>query len=221
MSVAGARRRHGLTGEALGIFGLPAARHQLAGPETASVTPVRIIACECGQGDCDLTIEAAFATYQAVRMDPSRFLVAKRHRFAGSWNLVASNKLFSIVERPEQQSTNGAQTRLYRVLVVDDDESLRKLYAVRLQLAGLAVWEAADGRQALDRARFHRPDLIITDVTMPRMNGFELAAALRRDERTRKSHSFSSAPYQRTRARPAPGASPPSPTWPGQAIPTQ
>jgi CheY-like chemotaxis protein len=150
------------------------------------VTQVRIIACECGQDDCDLTIEVAFATYQAVRMDPSRFLVAKQHRFAGSWHVVASNQLFSIVERPEKQSTNGAHPRLHRVLIVDDDESLRKLDAVRLQLAGLAVWEAADGSQALDRARFHRPDLIVTDVTMPRMNGFELAAALRRDERTRK-----------------------------------
>jgi CheY-like chemotaxis protein len=48
------------------------------------------------------------------------------------------------------------------------------------------VLEAADGSQALDRARLLRPDLIITDLMMPQMDGFELAEALQRDERTRK-----------------------------------
>ena len=159
---------------------------ELAGVGKGSVTPVRLIACECGQSDCDLTIEVAIATYQAARMEASRFLVAKRHRFAGPWDVVASTREYSIVEPLDTRPTNGALGRLLRVLIADDDPSLRKLYAVELQLAGVAVLEAADGRQALDRARFHRPDLVVTDVMMPRMDGFELAAALRRDERTRK-----------------------------------
>jgi CheY-like chemotaxis protein len=173
-------------GHAVGASAVREFNDELAGPETASVTPVRIIACECGQGDCDLTIEVTLATYQRVRIDARRFLVAKRHRFAGSWDVVASNHRFSIVERDDQRSTNGASPRLRRVLIVDDDESLRKLYAINLQLAGFAVLEAADGSQALERARLLKPALIITDVMMPRMDGFELAEALRRDERTRK-----------------------------------
>ena len=45
--------------------------------------------------------------------------------------------------------------------------------------------EAVDGRRGLARARLEAPDLVLTDVTMPGFNGFELAEALRSDERTR------------------------------------
>jgi len=72
-----------------------------------------------------------------------------------------------------------------RILVVDDDPAMRLLCAVNLQLEGLVVLEAADGRNGLVRARTERPDLILTDVSMPVLGGFELAEALRRDRRTR------------------------------------
>ena len=71
------------------------------------------------------------------------------------------------------------------VLVVDDDPAIRLLCSVNLEAAGLAVREAADGRQALTRARFERPDIVLTDVRMPGLDGFQLAEALREDERTR------------------------------------
>lgn len=72
-----------------------------------------------------------------------------------------------------------------RVLIVDDDPAMRLLCAVNLELEGLVVLEAADGRHGLVRARAERPDLILTDVSMPVLDGFELAEALRRDRRTR------------------------------------
>ena len=72
-----------------------------------------------------------------------------------------------------------------RVLIVDDDAATRLLYSVNLQREGLLVLEAADGRRGLARARSERPDLVLTDVEMPGLNGFELAEALRRDVRTR------------------------------------
>ena len=71
------------------------------------------------------------------------------------------------------------------VLVVDDDPAIRLLCAIHLELAGLAVIEAKDGRDALARARSSLPDLVLTDVGMPRLDGFQLADALRRDARTR------------------------------------
>ena len=68
-----------------------------------------------------------------------------------------------------------------RVLVVDDDSTARALCSINLLLEGLEVLEAEDGRRGLVRARLESPDLVVTDVAMPGLNGFELAEALRRD----------------------------------------
>ena len=73
-----------------------------------------------------------------------------------------------------------------RVLIVDDDPAMRTLCAVNLELEGLVVLEATGGRNGLERARAELPDLVLTDVSMPKFDGFQLAAALRRGKRTRK-----------------------------------
>jgi len=72
-----------------------------------------------------------------------------------------------------------------RVLIVDDDPATRLLYALNLGLEGLLVLEASDGRTALARARAELPDLVLTDVTMPGLDGFQLAEELRADRHTR------------------------------------
>jgi CheY-like chemotaxis protein len=71
-----------------------------------------------------------------------------------------------------------------RVLIVDDDASVRLICAVNLEAEGLHVLEAADGFAALEQARWERPDVVLTDVTMPLIDGFQLAERLRGDERT-------------------------------------
>jgi CheY-like chemotaxis protein len=71
-----------------------------------------------------------------------------------------------------------------RVLVVDDDSNARALCSINLLLEGVDVLEAEDGRRGLARARLERPDLVVTDVAMPGLNGFELAEALRCDVNT-------------------------------------
>jgi CheY-like chemotaxis protein len=73
-----------------------------------------------------------------------------------------------------------------RILIVDDDASVRLVCAVNLEAEGLHVLEAADGLDALEQARRERPDLILTDVSMPRLDGFRLAERLRVDERSRE-----------------------------------
>jgi CheY-like chemotaxis protein len=73
-----------------------------------------------------------------------------------------------------------------RVLVVDDEPAIRALCSVNLRRAGLEVLEAEDGIRGLERALAERPDLVVLDVMMPGLDGFQLAARLRRDERTRR-----------------------------------
>lgn len=68
-----------------------------------------------------------------------------------------------------------------KILIVDDDESLRKSAAITLQVKGYEVLEAEDGMMGLDMTQAHRPNLVITDVYMPGMNGFMLAESIRSD----------------------------------------
>ncbi len=65
------------------------------------------------------------------------------------------------------------------VLIVEDDEAARGLLARALGSAGLAVLEAEDGRAALDLVRHHTPQLILLDLMMPGMDGFEFLEAMR------------------------------------------
>ena len=71
-----------------------------------------------------------------------------------------------------------------RILIVDDEEQIRKLLESSLQRRGYEVVVAADGIEALRQIRAKMPSLIVTDVNMPNMNGFELTRRLRADHRT-------------------------------------
>jgi len=73
-----------------------------------------------------------------------------------------------------------------RVLVVDDMPLVRQVFGRFLSLAGMAVSFAVDGHDGLAAARASRPDLIVSDLEMPRMDGVAFCAALRADETTRQ-----------------------------------
>src|SRR5262249_54971535 len=68
------------------------------------------------------------------------------------------------------------------VLVVDDDEPLRQLMRRILEREGFTVIEAENGRIALDRANETTPGLVVLDLMMPEMDGFEFVAEFRRHE---------------------------------------
>jgi len=72
-----------------------------------------------------------------------------------------------------------------RVLVVDDEAPIRLLCRVNLEAEGMNVVEAADGRTGLDVARAAQPDVILLDVMMPGLDGWQVAEELLDDERTR------------------------------------
>jgi CheY-like chemotaxis protein len=71
------------------------------------------------------------------------------------------------------------------VLVTDDDEDLRLLCQLQLELGGFQVAQAANGQEALDAARSSRPDLILLDLMMPVKDGWECLAELKQDRKLR------------------------------------
>ncbi|MBB6170299.1 DNA-binding response OmpR family regulator [Nocardiopsis mwathae] len=73
---------------------------------------------------------------------------------------------------------------LARVLVVDDNEVIRQLISVNLQLEGFEVHTAVDGQDCLEQAAEVRPDVITLDVMMPRLDGWVTASRLRESEET-------------------------------------
>ena len=69
-----------------------------------------------------------------------------------------------------------------RILLVEDDNNLREIYEARLQAEGYIIVTAQDGEEALVVAKAEKPDLIISDVMMPRISGFEMLDILRNTE---------------------------------------
>lgn len=69
----------------------------------------------------------------------------------------------------------------YRILIVDDDELQRELLVEYLEVAGYAVFEAGNGLEALERIGLLSPDLILLDVQMPELDGFETLRRLRHE----------------------------------------
>ncbi len=71
-----------------------------------------------------------------------------------------------------------------KILVVDDDADIARFVELNLRTHGFETHVASDGLEALEKAFEVRPDLVLLDVTMPKMDGFEVAQRLRSDPRT-------------------------------------
>ncbi len=72
-----------------------------------------------------------------------------------------------------------------KILVVEDDRDIRELIAFTLRFSGLEVETASSGTEGLEKARAFQPDLILLDVRMPKMTGYEACQALKRLESTK------------------------------------
>ena len=73
-----------------------------------------------------------------------------------------------------------------KVMLVEDDKSLREIYSIRLAAEGYAIVSAGDGEEALGVAVQEKPDLIISDVMMPKISGFDMLDILRSQPETNK-----------------------------------
>ncbi|MEO1182151.1 MAG: response regulator, partial [Cyanobacteria bacterium J06636_28] len=68
-----------------------------------------------------------------------------------------------------------------KILVVDDEASIRRILETRLSMIGYDVVTAADGEEALDTFRHEIPDLVVLDVMMPKLDGYGVCQELRKE----------------------------------------
>lgn len=73
-----------------------------------------------------------------------------------------------------------------RILLVDDEPSIVKMVGKRLEVEGFDVLIATDGQDGLTKARTQSPDLIVLDLMLPKLNGYEICAMLKQDSRYQK-----------------------------------
>jgi CheY-like chemotaxis protein len=82
------------------------------------------------------------------------------------------------------QTVRGSTVARPRVLLVDDYPDAREMYSEYLKFSGFDVVEAANGAEALQRAIDTAPDIILMDLSLPLMDGWEATRRLKKDERT-------------------------------------
>ena len=88
------------------------------------------------------------------------------------------------LKKTVEQSKPSIKNNNATILVVDDDNGIRSLLKQELGEAGYNIEEAANGKEAINKIRAIRPDLVILDVMMPEMNGFDVAAIMKNDPST-------------------------------------
>ena len=73
-----------------------------------------------------------------------------------------------------------------KILLIEDDPFLLSMYSIKFEAEGFVVISADDGEKGLEAAKKTDSDIILLDILMPKMNGFEVLEKLKEDERTRK-----------------------------------
>lgn len=86
--------------------------------------------------------------------------------------------------QPTETPVPEAANRLKRILLVEDDDSLANVYVTRLQAEGFDVRRVSNGEEALAGALSYHPDLVVLDVMMPKVSGFDVLDILRNTPET-------------------------------------
>lgn len=112
---------------------------------------------------------------EAVRMNPNNVVLDAQV------NALA----IRLAEIEEQQTAHEAMAKNRKILVVDDSPTVRKLIAGKLEKCGHEVICAVDGLDALQKMGELTPDLILLDITMPRMDGYQVCKMIRGNDSTK------------------------------------
>ncbi len=117
-----------------------------------------------------------FYLQEAVRMNANNVLLKAQV------NALA----IRLTEIEEQQTIHGSMAKNCKILVVDDSPTVRKLISSKLEKCGHEVICAVDGVDALEKINDLVPDLILLDITMPRMDGYQVCKLIRSNDMTRE-----------------------------------
>lgn len=126
-------------------------------------------------------------TVERARSGRAQALRASRahvpaHLAQGSWRSRVRHR-----PDPGGGTGGGKSTKAApRILLVDDESSIRTILRVNLESDGMGVIEAGDGAEALERVRDEQPALVLLDVMMPDVDGWEVAERLAKDPATRE-----------------------------------
>jgi twitching motility two-component system response regulator PilG len=90
-------------------------------------------------------------------------------------------------EAVEDLETQGENLKGAKVMVIDDSNTIRRSAEIFLQQAGCEVILAEDGFDALAKITDHRPDLIFVDIMMPRLDGYQTCALIKKNSRFRET----------------------------------
>jgi len=160
------------------IDGLTALRILKRNPKTKGI-PVIIVSAKGQQADVTKAIDAGAVDY-VVKPFHERTLVEK---VKGALRSVSEHRGDDDVS-PTTRGTPLPPKGRATVLVVEDDHFMGRLMKYRLEQQNYRVILAKDGAQALDAARTNRPDLVLLDIMIPGMNGYQVCEALRADPAT-------------------------------------
>ncbi len=112
---------------------------------------------------------------EAVRLNPNNIIFEAQ----------VNNFAIRLSEIEQQQSIHDSMPKNCKILVVDDSPTVRKLISGKLEKCGHEVVCAVDGLDALDKINELMPDLILLDITMPRMDGYQVCKMIRSNETTK------------------------------------
>lgn len=117
------------------------------------------------------------------------FLYLREAARANPNDVVLSSQVNALAIRlseiEEQASIHSTMPKNKTILVVDDSATVRKLISSKLEKSGHAVLCAVDGMDALEKIEANAPDLILLDITMPRMDGYQVCKMIRTNEKTK------------------------------------
>jgi CheY-like chemotaxis protein len=122
---------------------------------------------------------------QLVRLHEGALEVRSAGPGQGSEFIVTLPLSETDIEMPEEKPAAGSNPAHQRVLIVDDNRDAAESLAMILSLSGTTVEVALSGAQALEKVRSFAPDIVLMDIGMPGMDGYEVARRLRADVATR------------------------------------
>ncbi len=113
--------------------------------------------------------------HEAAQKNPNNFVLSSQ----------ANALLIRLEEIKQQEEVHESMSKGKTILVVDDSPTVRKLIAGKLEKCGHQVFCSGDGVEAMDQLATLKPDLILLDITMPRMDGYQVCKLIRAGDETK------------------------------------